>query len=59
MKPLSDTLKSKLKQEIKRIEKKYYVWALMLEDDNVTKAARLLGVSRAQFFRKVKELGLK
>lgn len=59
MKPLPDTLRFKMKQELSLIERKYLVWALLLENNNVTSAARLLGISRAQFFRKVKELKLK
>lgn len=48
-----------MKSHIASIEKTYYLKALKLANMDRDEAARLLGVSRANFFRKLKKHGFK
>ncbi len=44
--------------EVKNVEKSFYLRAMKMAK-NSTEAAKILGISRSQFFKKVKSLGIK
>lgn len=56
---IRQSIAKQMKKEFKRLEKHFYLKALKMADGRPEVSAQILGVSRSQFFKKVKQLDIK